>query len=89
MLSPGEIAALEREHPILCQVLADLAQLEMLATGRLPENLLSPVGMALNLTEAQALATDARLSLDTLGATDFLAARQLLFAGLHDLTAAA
>ncbi len=89
MLSPGEVAALENEHPILCQVLADLAQLEMLATGRLPDHLLSPVGMALNLAEAQALAADARLSLDTLGATDFLSARQLLFAGLHDLTAAA
>ncbi len=89
MLTPGEIAALENEHPILCQVLADLAQLEMLATGRPPENLLSPVGMALSLTEAQALAADARLSFDTLGATDFLSARQLLFAGLHDLTAAA
>ncbi len=89
MLSPGEIAALESEHPILCQVLADLAQLEMLATGRVPEDVLSPVGMALSLSEAQALAADARLSLDTLGATDFLSARQLLFAGLHDLTAAA
>ena len=79
----------ENEHPILCQVLADLAQLEMLATGRVPEHLLSPVGMALSLTEAQALAADARLSLDTLGAIDFLSARQLLFAGLHDLTATA
>ena len=88
-LSPGELAALESEHPILCQVLADLAQLEMLATGRLPENLLSPVGMALNLTEARALAADARLPIDTLGAEDFLAARQLLLSHLHDLTAAA
>ncbi len=89
MLSPGEIAALEREHPILCQVLADLAQIEMLATGRLPDNLLAPVGMALNLAEAQTLAAEARLPLDTLGAEDFLSARQLLFANLRDLTAAA
>ena len=88
-LSPGEIVALEREHPILCQVLADLAQLEMLATGRLPENLLSPVAMALNLAEARALAADARLPLETLGPEEFLAARNLLFASLHDLTAAA
>ncbi len=89
MLSPGEIAALENEHPILCQVLADLAQIEMLATGRIPDGLLGPVSMALNLAEAQALAADARLPLDTLGTDDFLAARQLLFASLHDLTAAA
>lgn len=89
MLSPGEIAALAREHPILCQVLADLAQIEMLATGRIPDHLLAPIGLALNLAEAQALAADARLSLDTLGADDFLAARDLLFAGLHDLTTAA
>ena len=89
MLSAGEIAALEREHPILCQVLADLAQIEMLATGRIPDNLLGPVRMALNLAEAQTLATEARLPLDTLGTDDFLWARQLLFASLHDLTAAA
>ena len=89
MLSPGEIAALEREHPILCQVLADLAQLEMLATGRIPDGLLAPVGLALNLADARALAADARVSLDTLGAEEFLSARQLLFSGLHDLTAAA
>ncbi len=89
MLTPGEIAALENEHPILCQVLADLGQLEMLATGRIPDHLLAPIGMALNLAAAQALAADAHLSLDSLGAEDFLAARQLLFAELHDLTAAA
>ena len=88
MLSPGEIAALEREHPILCQVLADLAQIEVLATGRIPDDVLAPVGAALNLAEARALAADARLSLDSLGTGDFQAARELLFAGLHELTAA-
>ena len=89
LLSPGEIAALAREHPILCQVLADLGQLEMLATGRALETLPAAAGPALTLAEAQALANEARLPLDTLGAEDFLSARRLLFAGLHDLTAAA
>ena len=89
MLSPGEIAALEREHPILCQVFSDLAQIEMLATGRVPDNLPPAVGLALNLAEARALVAEARLPLDTLGAEDFLSARRLLFATLQELTAAA
>ena len=89
-LSPGEISALEQEHPILGQVLADLAQLEALAAGCPPESLPPPAGPALDLAEARALlAADARPGLDALGAEDFLAARQLLLAGLHGLTAAA
>ncbi len=88
-LSPVEVAALEREHPILCQVFSDLAQIEMLATGRVPENLPPAVGMALNLADAQALVAEARLPLDTLGVEDFLSARRLLFATLQELTAAA
>ena len=88
-LSPGEIAALEREHPILCQVFADLAQLEMLATGRIPDNLPPAVGLALSLADARLLADDARLPLDSLGTDDFLSARRLLFATLQELTAAA
>lgn len=35
-LSPGELAALEREHPLLAQVLEDLASLEESAVGSAP-----------------------------------------------------
>ena len=92
VLSPGELAALEREHPILCQVLGDLRQLELLATGRttlgegLPE-----VGAAtpLSLAEAQALTAAAKLDLAALDAPDFLAARELLFGALHEAAAVA
>ena len=52
MLSPGEIVLLEREHPILCQVLADLAHLEMLATGRVPADLPPPIEMSLSLARS-------------------------------------
>ena len=90
-LAPGELLALEREHPILCQVLGDLRQLELLATGQPAPGDDVPVSAAaaITLADAQALAANARLELATLGSRDFLAARELLFGALHDATAAA
>ena len=88
-LSPGELLALEREHPILCQVLGDLRQLELLATGQLiPGDDLPATSAALTLADAQALAVNARLELAALGPRDFLAARELLFGSLHEAAAA-
>lgn len=85
VLSPGELAALEREHPILGQVVADLNQLELLATGAVPPGLATGGAReaAIPLAEAQALASAARLDLAALDAQDFLAARELLFAGVQ------
>ncbi len=83
VLSAGELAALEREHPILCQVLADLNQLELLATGTAPANATLPTGPAITLAEAQTLAADAKLELAALTPADFLAARDLLFGGVQ------
>ncbi|MBE7219322.1 MAG: DNA repair exonuclease [Caulobacteraceae bacterium] len=84
-LSPGELRALEGEHPILCQVLGDLHQLELLATGQAAadEDLPTPAA-ALTLADAQTLAAGAKLELASLDASDFLAARELLFGALHD-----
>ena len=92
-LAPGELLALEREHPILCQVLGDLRQLELLATGHAsPGDGLADgaaVSSPLSLAEAQTLTTAARLDLTALGARDFLAARELLFGALHEAAALA
>ena len=84
-LSPGELLALETEHPILCQVLGDLRQLELLATGQAaPGEDFSAAPTAISLADAQTLAANAKLELASLGARDFLAARELLFGSLHD-----
>lgn len=89
-LSPGELLALERENPILCQVLGDLRQLELLATGQLPSGEDLPgTAATITLADAQALAANARLELATLGPRDFLAARELLFGSLHEAAALA
>ncbi len=88
-LSAGELLALEREHPILCQVLGDLRQLELLATGQLPPGGdLPTTAAAITLADAQLLAANARLDLAALGPRDFLAARELLFGSLHEAAVA-
>ena len=86
-LTQGELLALEREHPILCQVLGDLRQLELLATGQsaLDEGVLATA--TITLADAQTLTANARLELSTLGPRDFLAARELLFGSLHEAAA--
>ena len=91
-LSSGELAALEREHPILCQVLGDLRQLELLATGRTSSGDGSSDAVAtapLSLAEAQTLTAAAKLDLTALDVPDFLAARELLFGALHEAAAVA
>ncbi len=86
-LTPGELLALEREHPILCQVLGDLRQLELLATGQFAADDGTPATAAISLSDAQTLAANARLELATLGPRDLLAARELLFGSLHEAAA--
>ncbi len=84
-LSPGELLALETEHPILCQVLGDLRQLELLATGQAAAGEEWPAAPAvISLADAQTLTANAKLDLASLGPRDFLAARELLLGSLHD-----
>ena len=88
-LSVGELLALEREHPILCQVLGDLRQIELLATGQATPGDEPPTTAAITLADAQALADNARLELAALAPRDFLTARELLFSALHEAAAVA
>ena len=77
-LSAGELASLEREHPILCQVFADLRQLEFFATNAAPDDPAPAAGPAISLADAQSLLAESRTSLADFGSADFLAARRLL-----------
>ena len=77
-LSAGELASLEREHPILCQVFADLRQLEHFATNATPDDPAPAAGPAISLAEAQSLLAESKMSIADLLPGDFLAARRLL-----------
>ena len=82
-LSAGELASLEREHPILCQVFADLRQLEFFATNAAPDDPAPASGPAISLADAQSLLAESKTSLADLQPGDFLAARRLLGEALH------
>ena len=82
-LSAGELASLEREHPILCQVLADLRQLEYFATNAPPDDPVPTIGPAISLGEAQGLLAESKLGIADLVPGDFLAARRLLCEALQ------
>lgn len=89
-LSAIELRDLRSRHPLLAQVLTDLDQLELLATGRVPP----PAGEGLpistqstieasgappfTLGQAQALLARSKTDLGTLTAADFAHIRQLL-----------
>lgn len=78
-LSAGELAALERDHPLLGQVFADLRQIEFFATNATDEAPApAAAGPAIPLAEAQALLADAKIPLADLAPADFRAARDLL-----------
>ena len=77
-LSAGELASLEREHPILCQVFADLRQLEFFATNAAPDDPAPAAGPAISLGEAQGLLAESKMGIADLLPGDFLAARRLL-----------
>ena len=82
-LSAGELASLEREHPILCQVFADLRQLEYFATNAVPDDPAPTAGPAISLGEAQTLLAESRTSITDFQPADFLAARRLLCEALQ------
>ena len=77
-LSDGELAALERDHPLLGQIFADLRQLEFFATNTVVGEPTPAAGPAIPLAEAQALLADAKIPLADLSSGDFRAARDLL-----------
>lgn len=86
-LSAGEAAALERDHPLLGQVFADLRQLEFFATNAASDEPLPAAGPAIALADAQSLLTAAKLTMADLAPGDFQAARGLLRDALHSAAA--
>ena len=87
-LSAGELAALERDHPLLGQVFADLRQIEFFATNAAPDEAApAAAGPAIALAEAQTLLAEAKLALADLAPGDFRAARDLLRDALQSAAA--
>lgn len=82
--TPGEQEVLQREHPLLAQTIADLLQIEHLAT-----NAPLPAGIAasevLSLAAAQELAGSAKIELTQLDADFFKLAHQLLSQKLQEV----
>lgn len=86
-LDEAEIRDLRSRHPILAQVLADIDQLETLATGRPPvSDMQSGEAMAaLSLAEAQTLLGGAKIDLANLDAPFFGRLRVLTLAALREV----
>lgn len=76
-LLPAELAELQRNHPLLAQAVADLAQIEHLATNAPP-----PAGIcladAISLSDAQQLLAAAKIELPKLDGEFFKLAHRLL-----------
>lgn len=87
-LDETELRDLRTRHPILAQVLADIDQLETLATGRAPTFATPPdeTTPALSLAEAQALLGGAKIELANLDAPFFGQLRLLTLAALQEVT---
>lgn len=87
-LGEAELRDLRNRHPILAQVLADIDQLETLATGQAPAPA-APPGEAiapLSLAEAQTLLGRAKIDLANLDALFFGQLRLLTLAALQEVT---
>lgn len=87
-LDEAELRDLRNRHPILAQVLADIDQLETLATGQSPTPA-APLGETiapLSLTEAQTLLGRAKIDLANLDAPFFGQLRLLTLAALQEVT---
>jgi DNA repair exonuclease SbcCD nuclease subunit len=87
-LDEAELHDLRNRHPILAQVLADIDQLETLATGRAPAPAAPPEETmgALSLAEAQTLLGGAKIDLANLDAPFFGQLRLLTLAALQEVT---
>ena len=86
-LAEAELRDLRARHPILAQVLADMDQLETLATGRAPVVVVSAGESMepLSLAEAQAFLGRAKIDLADLDAAFFGRLRQLTLAALQEV----
>lgn len=82
-LSPAELQDLRTRHPILAQVLADIDQLESLATGRAPVVAVTPA-TPLTLAEAQTLLAPAKIELTGLTAEQLAQTRELLLQTMQE-----
>jgi len=82
-LSATELAALQAQHPILAQVLGDLAQMETFATGQ--PNDTSFASTPITLAETQELLRPSKIDLATLAPTHFAQMRQLLLQTLQEV----
>lgn len=83
-LSAVELQDLQTRHPILAQVLADIDQLESLATGLAPVAAITPA-MPLTLTDAQTLLGPAKIDLTGLTAEQLTQTRELLLQTLQEV----
>lgn len=88
-LSSVEWADLRSRHPILSQVLADLDQLERLATGAGSSEMAAAGATTapLTLADARALLEPAKIELEQLSAGQLALARQLLMQSLQEAAA--
>ena len=82
-LSEMELRDLEGRHPILTQVLADIEQLEALATGR-STALQSGNSSPLSLTDARVILDKARIDIAELTSGHFSLTRQVLLQALQE-----
>ncbi len=81
--TPGELETLQREHPLLAQTIADLVQIEHLATNApLPPEIAS--SDVLSLATAQELTSSAKIELSQLDAAFFKFTHQLLSQKLQE-----
>ena len=82
-LSEMELRDLEGRHPILAQVLADIEQMETLATGRSAG--LQPSGASpLSLTDARTILDKAKIDIAELTPEHFSLTRQVLLQALQE-----
>jgi hypothetical protein len=82
-LSEMELRDLEGRHPILTQVLADIEQIETLATGR--STGLHPAAAApLSLSDARGILDKAKIDIADLTAEHFSLTRQVLLQALQE-----
>jgi DNA repair exonuclease SbcCD nuclease subunit len=84
-LTAAELVDLQSRHPILAQVLADLDQIEMFATGAGgPQRPLTDT--TLTLSEAQRLLAQSKIELTALNAEHLTRARQVLLQTMQEVS---
>lgn len=84
-LAPGELADLRQRHPILAQVLADIDQLEVLATGIRSGDSPDLPDDPLTLARAQTLLGASKIDLASLTPAFFGQLRQITFQALQEV----